>query len=181
MNNNTQAGYGRRLLAYLFDWYLSSILASLPAIFLLKQDTFQPIVSLQGASFWMACILCMSGLLIAFCYYIYFPYYWKGHRGQTLGKRIFHIKVASQNQGEVTLGMLVKREALGITLLEGGLVTSSGFLRELVQLFVQVPIISYWLAVSWIITFLSILLACFTPSKRMLHDYVAHTVVLKQN
>ena len=96
-------GWIRRILSYAFDWYIGGMIASLPVIviyMMLHQDaTYIP----QNLSIFHAPYNIIAGSLsfiVASGYYVLVPMF--VFKGQTLGKKIFHLKIIANNYDEVT-------------------------------------------------------------------------------
>lgn len=96
-------GWIRRILSYAFDWYIGGMIASLPVIviyMMLHQDaTYIP----QNLSIFHAPYNVIAGSLsfiVASGYYVLVPMF--VFKGQTLGKKIFHLKIIANNYDEVT-------------------------------------------------------------------------------
>ena len=119
-------GWIRRILSYAFDWYIGGMIASLPVIviyMMLHQDaTYIP----QNLSIFNAPYNIIAGSLsfiVASGYYVLVPMF--VFKGQTLGKKIFHLKIIANNYDEVTNKQLFIRQFIMILLVEGSVFTSS--------------------------------------------------------
>ena len=118
-------GWIRRILSYAFDWYIGGMIASLPVIviyMMLHQDaTYIP----QNLSIFHAPYNIIAGSLsfiVASGYYVLVPMF--VFKGQTLGKKIFHLKIIANNYDEVTNKQLFIRQFIMILLVEGSVFTS---------------------------------------------------------
>lgn len=123
-------GWIRRILSYAFDWYIGGMIASLPVIviyMMLHQDaTYIP----QNLSIFHAPYNIIAGSLsfiVASGYYVLVPMF--VFKGQTLGKKIFHLKIIANNYDEVTNKQLFIRQFIMILLVEGSVFTSSNMLH----------------------------------------------------
>lgn len=99
--------------------------------------------------------------------------------GQTIGKRIFKIKVIQQNDTDVKWSTLFKREILGSTLLEGGITVTGTYLRQLLAYLMGFSF-KYLMYFAYIITILSIVFAYIKPGTLMFHDVIAKTKVVRK-
>ncbi len=151
---NKQAKTLARILAYIFDDIICFVLAS---IFLLM-----PIISLVSASIektevnvialFFSSVLGGAGIIIVFIlYFIALPTYWKG---QTLGKRFFHIKIVTVN-GDILLAKTI-------------------FIRELSRIFLFV--LTFGLS-----SVTSLITLCITKKHICFHEVLSGTKVIETN
>lgn len=156
----------RRLTACIVDWYLSSVLASIPVLFL----------DLGAGKEWETAMI-TGGLAIVLCsgYYLVVPMILNG---QTLGKRLMKIRICGTDGSAVTLNHLFMREMAGVFLIEGSIVASSSYLRELIQLCSGVSLLVPLSIVSGIVTIVSAGMAVVRKDGRMLHDWIGKTMVI---
>lgn len=138
-------GWIRRILSYAFDWYIGGMIASLPVIviyMMLHQDaTYIP----QNLSIFHAPYNIIAGSLsfiVASGYYVLVPMF--VFKGQTLGKKIFHLKIIANNYDEVTNKQLFIRQFIMILLVEGSVFTSSNMLHQLLQVVTGLNIPKYY-------------------------------------
>jgi uncharacterized RDD family membrane protein YckC len=87
-------------------------------------------------------------IIIAICYFVLIPYYWKGH---TLGKRIVKIHIARVDGQNLGMGTL--------------------FLREIIGALVYIPTIGF-------ATIISGFMIGLRKDKRAIHDFIAGTHVI---
>ena len=98
--------------------------------------------------------------------------------GQTLGKRIAHIKVLREDGTAAGPLCLVIRQVLVGFLLEGSGFVVARHIREMAVLATRVDVNYYWEIAGMVITLISGILALVLPSRRALHDYLARTRVV---
>lgn len=177
-------GWIRRILSYAFDWYNGGMIASLPVIviyMMLHQDaTYIP----QNLSIFHAPYNIIAGSLsfiVASGYYVLVPMF--VFKGQTLGKKIFHLKIIANNYDEVTNKQLFIRQFIMILLVEGSVFTSSNMLHQLLQVVTGLNIPKYYAYFGIFMTLISVILMIVLKSRRPLHDLFADTreVYLESN
>ena len=169
----------RRFVAALIDWYIVSMIAAMPVTFYLREGDY-----LQGNAFQISTYGTKVGLLLAgfviivglLYYYIIPTFIWKG---QTLGKRICKVKVVKESGEEVTPIVMAIREILVVMLLEGGVVVTASYLRQIVALLMDQDVANVLKYIAYGITLLSIIYAYFQPLSQMFHDKIAKTLVIK--
>lgn len=169
----------RRGLAAIIDMYIASVLANIPILYIYSIETGETqmtkaISELSRSSGILAAVL---GIIIILAYYILIPTL--KYNGQTLMKRLFSLKVVKTNNEQVDIKTMLKREALGAMIVEGGLVSSGDYLRQLWLILTQ-SYTSYeiWVKISFAITILSIIVTAFSKHNRAIHDYIANTKVI---
>ena len=169
-------GWIRRILSYAFDWYIGGMIASLPVIviyMMLHQDaTYIP----QNLSIFHGPYNIIAGSLsfiVASGYYVLVPMF--VFKGQTLGKKIFHLKIIANNYDEVTNKQLFIRQFIMILLVEGSVFTSSNMLHQLLQVVTGLNIPKYYAYFGIFMTLISVILMIVLKSIRPLHDLFADT------
>lgn len=174
----------KRFYAYLIDWFFGSLCTMLPMCLLWMFWT-QNVDTMSDANIlfiagqigdgqaYLAGLLC---IVCAIFYYVIYP--WKIHPGQTPGKRAMHFKIVRSNGCDVTLLTLLKRQILGIVLLESVLYSISGILFSMLTLATNINFIVIMRFIGLAIGMLSGFLIMKTASHRMLHDYLADTKVV---
>lgn len=175
---------GKRLFAYLVDWFAGSLLTTLPlALIWLKQTKDMEAmarVNLMSLSSQVgvqtAYIAGCIAVIFALFFYVFVPLrVWKG---QTLGKRMMEFKIVKTNGDDVTLKTLCIRQIIGIILIEGSIYSISTILHQALSLAFHINFIDSLMYVGLVISAFSVLLVIKFPSCRMLHDYLAHTKVI---
>lgn len=170
----------RRCLAMIIDWYLTNMFAVIPITFFLRGDDYlQPYMfDLSEYSFQTGICLGLLGIIIGILYYLIIPtYVWKG---QTLGKKICKIQVVDCYQREITLKTMIYRELLGATLLEGGIIITSTYIRKVLPLIGLSTLVNPLKYIAYVLTIISILYAYFQPNSQAFHDKLANTLVIKK-
>ncbi len=121
-------------------------------------------------------IYCIVALVMGLIYYVLIP--WKVWKGQTLGKRAFGFKIIQEDGRDVTLWTLVKRQLIGIVLIETNLFVLSSVYRQLIYLLSGYDFAEPLLYLGLILSVISCLLLVFVGNGRMIHDYVGGTYVI---
>lgn len=166
-----KTGYIKRIIAYGIDWYLGSVLSSLPLILLYMSLHKDAVYIPQQLSIFKGYYQVIAGVLslsVAFVYYVVLPIIWKG---QTVGKKLLGLKIVNVKQ-------LIIRQVIMIFLVEGSIYTCSNMLHQLVNVLTGYNIASIWNKVGLVITILSGILVIVLKSKKSLHDIVSHTLVV---
>lgn len=173
-----KTGYIKRIIAYGIDWYLGSVLSSLPLILLYMSLHKDAVYIPQQLSIFKGYYQVIAGvfsLSVAFVYYVVLPIIWKG---QTLGKKLLGLKIVNDNYQEVNVKQLIIRQVIMIFLVEGSIYTCSNMLHQLVNVLTGYNIAFIWNKVGLVITILSGILVIILKSKKSLHDIVSHTLVV---
>ncbi len=170
------ASHLRRLIAYAIDWYLTSVLAMAPVIFFYSIETGEEAltVDISLLSNNHAIIAFFVGLLLCLWYLVYVPM----KNGQTFGKKIASIKIIKMDNNPLDYLSLIKRELVGVILIEGVMFTCSTYFHELIAMVLGISYSHYIAYAFTIILVISIVLAIIKPEKRMIHDYIANTKVI---
>lgn len=173
-----KTGYIKRIIAYGIDWYLGSVLSSLPLILLYMSLHKDAVYIPQQLSIFKGYYQVLAGVLslsVAFVYYVVLPIIWKG---QTLGKKLLGLKIVNDDYQEVNVKQLIIRQVIMIFLVEGSIYTCSNMFHQLVNVLTGYNIASIWNKVGLVITILSGILVIILKSKKSLHDIVSHTLVV---
>ena len=170
------AAVSRRFIAYLVDWYIGALVTALPlAVYSMQQFgtvknqnllQFSPRDGLTAGAL---------GLLCAVLYYVLVPLVvW---RGQTLGKRWLKLRIVGADGAPVTAGQLVRRQILGVMVLEGSLVTASTLWHQMATICTGLDFVKWLMYAGMAVSVVSAVLV-LRRSRRALHDYVGGTMVI---
>ena len=82
-----KASLVRRGTAFMIDWYIGSVLTSLPVLAILQKvnPNAEPVLEMRILPYTMAILASILALIVTITYYVVLPYIWKG---QTLGKNV---------------------------------------------------------------------------------------------
>lgn len=167
-----------RVGAYLVDWYIASMFAGIPITLIATSINHDTTIT-QDLSTLPLGWACLAGVLaIVFYLGYYFVLELKVYKGQTFGKRLFKLKVVKDDGSDVDFKTILLREGLGLMIVEGYLANSSSYLRQIIQLFTDFNIMDLSVYLFGIISAVSILVVLVSPSRKMIHDYIAHTHII---
>ena len=169
----------RRLVAYALDWYVISFVMNLvlvAAAYQVQGVAFTglvPITVFEGSL-----RLALFALLacIGVIYFCVVPRYALG--GQTLGKRLFRLRIERARGGAAALPNYLARELLGIVVIEGCFSPLSNYLRNVLLLWVPRDAVQVMVWAGIVIGVASVGLMLITRERRMLHDLVGGTRVV---
>ncbi|WP_305152123.1 RDD family protein [uncultured Dubosiella sp.] len=164
-----------RVLAYLIDWWIASMLAGIPIALIGSAVLHTTDVRMVLADLPLKWGV-IAGVLAMICYLgYYFVMELHVYKGQTFGKRIMKLKVVKDDGSDVDFMAVFKREVIGAMIIEGYIANSSSFLRQIAQLFTDVNIMDMAVYLFGIISAISILMGMASASRKMIHDHIAKT------
>lgn len=166
----------KRAIAFGIDWYVGGVLISLPviAILLKVNPGKEAVLELRSLPFQWAILALGLAFIVAFLFYVYLPYRWKG---QTFGKRCVGIKITGMDGREISFKSLIKRQVVGIFLVEGSILSITPLIWQVIfygQAYLQQRL-------TWgyyVLSLISIALLLVSKKRQMLHDTLARTRVL---
>lgn len=168
----------KRFVAYMLDWYLGSIFTSLPMVMIYMKvtNTENLNVNLFQYPKQYAMLAGGLGLLFALFYYMIVPLcIWKG---QTLGKRWCHFKIAKRNGDDVCLKELFLRQIIGIFLIEGALIFPSDLFHQILSLVSNINFITPLTYIGIVVSVLSAIFVIFRKDHKAIHDLISNTKVM---
>lgn len=176
---------GKRLIAFLIDWYVSTFLAEIPVLFFQSLNAKDLVLqnTLEGLSMNQAIISVILALLIYIYYFCLFPLsiHKKFEHGQTLGRKLMKINVVKNNDEQANLVNLLLRDFVGVFMLQGMLTSVNVYIMSLIQMFFTVSIIPYFYSVYYVCMFASIILLFVTKNNRNLQDLISYTKVINMD
>ena len=100
----------KRAVAFLADWYISTLLAGIPLLYMysVQSGSTEVPASLTQFSGSLGVIAGLIGVVIITLYYVVVPL--KFNKGQTLAKNVLGVKIVQNDGSEVTAKSLIKRE-----------------------------------------------------------------------
>ena len=167
-----------RGIAYLIDWYVASMFAGIPIVFVGSIVNHTTSVSQDLSKIPAPYNILVAVLAIVFYlgYFVILELF--VYKGQTFGKRIMKLKVVKNDESNVDLKTILMREGLGIMIVEGYIANSSSYLRQLIQMVTGLSIMDMAVYVFGIISAISILMGMASPSRKMIHDRIAKTHII---
>lgn len=200
MKNNTKnAVFLQRLVAYLIDGFIITIIISLIASPFINADAIQKIntdlldlvnklqsndigyltyakevsvLELQLAK--LNGVTTIVTLFVSILYFVVFQIY---NGGQTIGKKIFKIKVVS-NDGEITMNQMIVRSLLINTiLLNMILLMAVSFINDPMQ---YMYIFGSFESIQYLFVIVTSLMVMFRKDHVSLHDIITNTRVVKK-
>ena len=180
LDKPNDVGFLRRSVAYIIDWYIGGVLASLPLIIIYMINNDNVTIIPQNIEIFKYPLNIIVGLLsfmVAVFYYVLVPMYI--YEGQTLGKKIASLKIMSNDNLKASRRQVFIRQFVVILLLEGSLFTSSNMLHQVLNVFSGVKITTIYSRIGLFITAISINLVILLKSRRAIHDVISGTRVIK--
>lgn len=180
LDKPNDVGFLRRSVAYIIDWYIGGVLASLPLIiiYMIINDNVTIIPqNIEIFKYPLNIIVGLLSFMVAVFYYVLVPMYI--YEGQTLGKKIASLKIMSNDNLKASRRQVFIRQFVVILLLEGSLFTSSNMLHQVLNVFSGVKITTIYSRIGLFITAISIILVILLKSRRALHDVISGTRVIK--
>lgn len=118
-------------------------------------------------------IVTLISIFLSIMYFIVYQFY---NKGQTLGKKIFKIKVAKYGSGELTINSMIFRS----------LIINSIFVDMVIFAFVAISNFNMYRyggvvfrGIDYFVSFTSLFMIMFSKSGRGIHDYIAGTIVVR--
>ena len=169
----------RRLLAYIIDWYLITFLMNslLVAIDVYKKGSLiSNVVPINVFDKSEQLIILGILFIVEIIYFCIIPKY--VFKGQTIGKKILKLMVVNNNGSEATFVNLLRRDLLGVVIVEGSFVPLSNYIRNVLTPYVGRVPVQYLVYLFTIVSLVSVSLLVFEKNGRMLHDYIGGTKVV---
>lgn len=167
-----------RIVAYIIDWYVATMVSSIPIVIITSIVNHTTVITQELNKLPLVWGVITGILAIIFYLGYYFVLELKVYKGQTFGKRIMKLKVVKDDGNDVDFKSILLREGLGVMIIEGYLANSSSYLRQIIQLFTDVNIMDISVYLFGIISAISILMGIASPSRKMIHDYIAKTHII---
>ena len=180
LDKPNDVGFLRRSVAYIIDWYIGGVLASLPLIiiYMIINDNVTIIPqNIEIFKYPLNIIVGLLSFMVVVFYYVLVPMYI--YEGQTLGKKIASLKIMSNDNLKASRRQVFIRQFVVILLLEGSLFTSSNMLHQVLNVFSGGKITTICSRIGLFITAISIILVILLKSRRALHDVISGTRVIK--
>ena len=193
-----KAMFSQRVLAFLIDLLLLSIICSLITMFVPVNDTATKLydeqnrvlegyvegtVSMEEYVNQMVdlgydiskqtVIISIVGVVISLLYYVVYPCY---NNGQTFGKKLMKIKIKKTNDKELSMNDLLIRSMINNSILVN-IVTIALVLFLSKDLYLSTS--SLLSSIQYLVLIISLIMIAFTKNAQGLHDKVAKTEVVQ--
>ena len=192
-----KAMFSQRVLAFLIDLVLLSMITSLITMFIPMNDTATKLYEEQNRVLEdyvagnvpmeeyvnqmfdlgydiskQTVIISIVGVVISLLYYVVYPCY---NNGQTFGKKLMKIKIKKTNDKELTMNDLLVRSMINNSILVN-------IINVILVLFLSKNIFlsasSLVSSIQYIVLIISLIMIAFTKNAQGLHDKVVHTEVV---
>ncbi len=181
--NYKKASYFKRFIAFLIDWYASSLLASIPVIVMQSIQAKDLVIlnrldDLTLANAWIGGIL---ALLIYTVYYCVIPYKARNNRmiGQTPGRQLMKIQLTTINGSTLTFKKLFIRDFVCVLLLQGYLTSSNIYIMSLIQMTANLYVVPYFQSFYYAVIAISLLMLLISKKKQTFHDLLSRTQMIE--
>jgi len=173
------APLGKRFLAFIIDWYLSSMLALIPVVVassIQKQDLVLD-NRIDGLPLPWAILVTLGAFILSIMYFCVFPLIQTKSikKGQTLGRKFMNLTLVSSNAKPLNFTALLIRDFVGLLLLQGVLTSTNIYLMSVTQMITQTDVVPYFQSVYFVLAAASTLLLVFGQRKQTFHDLISHT------
>lgn len=178
-----KANQSKRFIAYIIDWFVGALVIMLPIslYYLAMTNDVENVsnvnISTIYSSFGSEATIAV-GLISIFAgliYYVLIPFW---NNGQTVGKKIFELKIVNQDESEIDFKTLVVRQVLILILLETYLFSISHLMIYIIEIITNLEVIKYYYSFGIFISAISCLLAAFSHKHYAIHDLISKTKVV---
>ncbi|KRM88106.1 hypothetical protein FD19_GL000395 [Lacticaseibacillus thailandensis DSM 22698 = JCM 13996] len=121
----------------------------------------------------MTSLLCLA---FGFLYYVVIP--WRVYPGQTIGKKITHIKIVRRDGKPLNLGMLILRQFVFLVFIEGLATATSTYVKVFLTITTKFYVDGYLTIIWFALTVMSMFLLFWNHQHLALHDRVLGTTVI---
>ena len=192
-----KAMFSQRVLAFLIDLVLLSMITSLITMFIPMNDTATELYEEQNRVLEdyvagnvpmeeyvnqmidlgydiskQTVIISIVGVVISLLYYVVYPCY---NNGQTFGKKLMKIKIKKTNDKELSMNDLLIRSMINNSILVN-IITIALVLFLSKDLYLSMS--SLLSSVQSLVLIISLIMIAFTKNAQGLHDKVVHTEVV---
>ena len=192
-----KAMFSQRVLAFLIDLVLLSMITSLITMFIPMNDTATKLYEEQNRVLEdyvagnvpmeeyvnqmidlgydisrQTVIISIVGVVISLLYYVVYPCY---NNGQTFGKKLMKIKIKKTNDKELSMNDLLIRSMINNSILVN-IITIALVLFLSKDLYLSMS--SLLSSVQSLVLIISLIMIAFTKNAQGLHDKVVHTEVV---
>jgi len=173
-----------RVVAFIIDWILGGICAGIPSVlaYLLMTGKSKPLTSMYqfgaaGFSSTVTILVSLICIIFGLFYYVFIP--WKIFPGQTVGKKMMHLKIVGFKDKDVSLNTYMMRQFVFLVLIEGAATPVSTYIKVIITSITLFYIDSYICLVWDVITLASVFMLFWGKKRLSMHDYFTKTLVVK--
>ncbi len=167
----------RRFFSYCVDWYVITLILDIIVRIYTRFHFGEALsLSLDSLDLYSAVKLLLILFVVNCIYFVFLPYICNG---ATIGKKIFHIKIVSQNEKKVSLSNLFAKEIIGNIIIEGAFYPMSNYISNIILLLFGKNVVQILTYVHILMGLVSMML--ILKNNRMIHDYIGHTEVVIEN
>ena len=199
-STDIKAMFSQRVLAFLIDLFILSIITSLITMFIPINDTATKLYEEQNRVLEgyvegtvpmeeyvnqmidlgydiskQTVIISIVSIVISLLYYVVYPCY---NNGQTFGKKLMKIKIKKTNDKELSMNDLLIRSMINNSVLVS-------IINVILVLFLSKDLYlstsSFVGVIQYIVLIISLIMIAFTKNAQGLHDKVVHTEVVMVN
>ena len=196
-NLDIKAMFSQRVLAFLMDLVILSLITSLITMFVPVNDTATKLYEEQNRVLEdyvagnvpmeeyvnqmidlgydiskQTVIISIVGVVISLLYYVVYPCY---NNGQTFGKKLMKIRIKKTNDKELSMNDLLIRSMINNSILVN-IITIALVLFLSKDLYLSMS--SLLSSVQYLVLIISLIMIAFTKNAQGLHDKVVHTEVV---
>lgn len=169
----------RRFVAFIIDWYLSSMFAMIPVVIAASIQESDLILSnrIDGLPLGIAAVVTGCAFILYVLYFCVLPLrQTKNFKvGQTIGRKLMHLTLVDVNDKPLNFKALFIRDYIGFLLLQGVLTSTNIYLMSLTQMITQTDVVPYFQSVYFVVAGLSTLYLIFGSRKQTIHDRLSNT------
>lgn len=175
----------RRIISFGIDWILGGVFAGIPAVtsYAILTGKSSPLTSMyqfeaaEVDRLTTVAILFLC-LLFGFFYYVIVP--WKLMPGQTVGKKLMHLRIVSSDAENISFKRYFVRQFIFLIGIEGIATPVSTYLRVIITTITRTYVDSY-IGIIWDLITIGSVFMMFWGSKHLsLHDRMTKTTVIAE-
>lgn len=173
------APINKRGFAFVLDWYLGSAFCTIPVGLLWNKLTNETTINTDLSLFESpyGLLAGLLGLLFGAVYFYLIPLaVWEG---QTLGKKLFGVRIVAEDGTKLPAGRLAFRQLVGIILLEGTYMMTGDLIVQMISILMGETVGKVFSYVTVALFIGSIILT--VKNNKAIHDFLAHSIVIENN
>ncbi|NTW96421.1 MAG: RDD family protein [Erysipelotrichaceae bacterium] len=175
----SSASLTRRFMAFIIDWYFSSMFALIPVVIAqsIMGNDLVILNRIDTLPFGWAMTVTICALIIYVLYFCVIPLRSNSRftPGMTIGRKLLNIKVVRTDNKPLTFEILFIRDFIGVLILQGVITSVNIYIMSITQMITQADVVPYFQSVYYIVVFASTLFFLFGRQKQTFHDLISHT------